>query len=172
MNHVLTSGCRTTQIDNPTQETVTDVRHVLLSFLLGFLAFPHPGIDQVSMETQYVEEGAAQKLFRRPTKTLPKSSTRDFLSRNTLGNRRRETAKRSKMQPRLSGGPEQRRRPTLDGVKQQQQENIGVDKKTRTSETRSVPNIRRAPTKAANRRRTKLRARNENAFSSQVRNHI
>jgi len=116
-------------------------------------------IDQVSMETQYVEEGGVTKLFRKPTKTLQKSTRR-----NTLGNRRRDpTATRNKP-------PTQRRRPSpINGVKQQlQQENLGADnKKTRTSETRSLPNIRRAPTKAANRRRTKSRTRNENSFSGQ-----
>ena len=118
------------------------------------------------METQYVKDGGAPKLFRKPTKTLPKSTTRDYLSRNTLGNRRRETATRNK-QPRLSG-PGQRRRPATNGVKQE--EKVGADKKTRTSETRAVPKIRRAPTKAATRRRTKLRTRNENSFVGQVRN--
>ena len=135
-------------------------------FLLGFLSFSPPGIDQVSMETQYVEEGGVTKLFRKPTKTLQKSTRR-----NTLGNRRRDpTATRNKP-------PTQRRRPSpINGVKQQlQQENLGADnKKTRTSETRSLPNIRRAPTKAANRRRTKSRTRNENSISGQqqVRNQI
>ena len=118
-----------------------------------------------------MEEGGVTKLFRKPTKTLQKSTRR-----NTLGNRRRDpTATRNKP-------PTQRRRPSpINGVKQQlQQENLGADnKKTRTSETRSLPNIRRAPTKAANRRRTKSRTRNENSFSGQqqqqqhqVRNHI
>ena len=114
-----------------------------------------------------MEDGGAPKLFRKPTKSLPKSTTREYLSRNTLGNRRRETGTRNK-QPRLSG-PGQRRRPAINGVKQQE-ENVGADKKTRTSETRAVPNIRRAPTKAATRRRTKLRIRNENSFVGQVRN--
>ena len=125
-----------------------------------------PGIDQVSMETQYVEEGGAPKLFRKPTKTLQKSTRRDFLPRNTLGNRRRDPTTRSKP-------PAQRRRPTaINGVKLQ--ENLGADKKTRTSETRAVPNVRRAPTNAANRRRTKSRTRNENSISGQqqVRNQI
>ena len=113
-----------------------------------------------------MEEGGAPKLLRKPTKTLPKLTTREYLSRNTLGNRRRETAIRNK-QPRLSG-PALRRIPAAHGVKQQQEENVGADKRTRTSETRAVPNIRRAPTKAANRRRTKLRTRNESSFVGQV----
>ena len=116
----------------------------------------------MSMETQYVEEGGAPKLLRKPTKTLPKSTAREYLSRNTLGNRIRSK------QPRLSG-PAQRRIPATNGVKQQE-ENVGADK--RTSETRAVPNIRRAPTKAANRRRTKLRTRNESSFVGQVRIEI
>ena len=108
----------------------------------------------MSMETQYLEEGGTRKLFRKPTKTLQKSPRRDYLSRNTLGNRRRDPATRSK-------SPTQRR---INGVKQE--ENL--------SETRTIPNIRRAPTKAGIRKRTKLRARNENSFSGQlqVRNQI
>ena len=113
-----------------------------------------------------MEEGGAPKFFRKPTKTLQKSTRRDFLPRNTLGNRRRDPTTRSKP-------PAQRRRPTaINGVKLQ--ENLGADKKTRTSETRAVPNVRRAPTNAANRRRTKSRTRNENSISGQqqVRNQI
>lgn len=112
-----------------------------------------------------MEEGGAPKLLRKPTKTLPKLTTREYLSRNTLGNRIRNK------QPRLSG-PALRRIPATHGVKQQQEENVGANKRTRTSETRAVPNIRRAPTKAANRRRTKLRTRNESSFVGQVRNEI
>ena len=113
-----------------------------------------------------MEEGGAPKFFRKPTKTLQKSTRRDFLPRNTLGNRRRDPTTRSKP-------PAQRRRPTaINGVKLQ--ENLGADKKTRTSETRAVPNVRRAPTNAANRRRTKSRTRNENSITGQqqVRNQI
>ena len=118
------------------------------------------------METQYLEEGGAPKFFRKPTKTLQKSTRRDYLPRNTLGNRRRDPTTRSKP-------PAQRRRPTtVNGINHQ--ENLGADKKTRTSETRAMPNVRRAPTNAANRRRTKSRTRNENSISGQqqVRNQI
>jgi len=97
-------------------------------------------IDQVSMETQYVEKGGAPKLFRKPTK--PPTKSRDYLSRNTLGNGGR--AKK----PRLSESGQRSTR-------------------TKTSETRAVPNIRRAPTNAVNRRRTKSRTRKENSFVDQ-----
>ena len=92
------------------------------------------------METQYVEKGGAPKLFRKPTK--PPTKSRDYLSRNTLGNGGR--AKK----PRLSESGQRSTR-------------------TKTSETRAVPNIRRAPT--VNRRRTKSRTRKENSFVDQVR---
>ena len=95
----------------------------------------------MSMETQYVEKGGAPKLFRKPTK--PPTKSRDYLSRNTLGNGGR--AKK----PRLSESGQRSTR-------------------TKTSETRAVPNIRRAPTNAVNRRRTKSRTRKENSFVDQV----
>ena len=95
----------------------------------------------MSMETQYVEKEGAPKLFRKPTK--PPTKSRDYLSRNTLGNGGR--AKK----PRLSESGQRSTR-------------------TKTSETRAVPNIRRAPTNAVNRRRTKSRTRKENSFVDQV----